>query len=931
MPAPLSSSSSSCLKHRLLGGASLGVMVLAASFAVTSPAMAQAINEAVNTNPATDLTAATDVTDDGDTAKDYGVIDVNTNPTSLTSITLNSDDTIRITDTDIGATGTATLNGAFQINSARNVDVIFAESNVGGIGNDGRFIVTGNLEGVGGGQGGGLDLSVRNAETGSTEQNENFFQVNGNTNLSAVTVTAGNAFTDVGGSDIAVNFGDATTDTFAATTLSVTGGAGAALTGPDAAGGFATVTISGDATTTGAVTVLSGAAGFDAGQDTGGNAHLIFSGNSNTVTLGGALTIRIGDDAADGNSGLAQASFASMTVNANGGVTLFDDGSTSHSAILELNGTGNQTFNGAIDGQAAGDGTVLVNNAGGMVTFNNTIGDGTTIGLVQINGGTNTLFNDNIGTMNFTVGGPGSTLTFNATDASQVVIGNGGAGALTLDDGTINLGSNVGNTDTVFNVGAGVAALPTENAADGGITVNLAANFTTGAIALIDAEDTQDFTAGGGPDVVAAFAVTDTALTDFTVQARGGAADIVEITAAARTATETATLLGVTTNEANALRQAVTSTATSGDTTNLDNLTAALNAGGTQATNAARQVGPQGETLEGGGQVAFSATGQQQGITGDRLSGFRSGDPRFVSAFAATENGFSGGDYSAPYSASAPRYSSSVWFQAFGGVADADADTLIAGYDAAFGGAMIGVDGMVTDNITIGAFGSYTLSSVDGDGVGNAQLDANTYTIGVYAGYTGASFYLDGFASYAGSDNDVTRTAFGQTITGEYDASQFAIGAALGVPIEVSSNVFITPNASLTYNHYDADSYTETGSLGFSATVNPGSASQLTGTLGARFHAVYEDIDGSGTDFIPEVRLGVIGDLVDDDSVSTATFTGGGTAFNVTGTDTDDIGALIGLGLALDNDGWAAGISYDGDIRSDYMSHTARAEFRWKF
>lgn len=55
------------------------------------------------------------------------------------------------------------------------------------------------------------------------------------------------------------------------------------------------------------------------------------------------------------------------------------------------------------------------------------------------------------------------------------------------------------------------------------------------------------------------------------------------------------------------------------------------------------------------------------------------GDPRFVSAFAATENGFSGGDYSAPYSASAPRYSSSVWFHAFGGVADADANTYTIG------------------------------------------------------------------------------------------------------------------------------------------------------------------------------------------------------------------------------------------------------------
>lgn len=922
MPAPLSSSSSSCLKHRLLGGASLGVMVLAASFAVTSPAVAQVISSDNGAAPDAlvgDAGGTVAITNDADAAEDFGVIDTDGGADNFASITLtDSDVTIFVHDATAGGE-TSTVGGNLSIEAARTASFIFAGSDTGTASNDATLVINGNLGDGAGGQGGSLAISVRD----QVDQDASRFDANGSTNLSAVTVTAGAASNTVGGGDINANFGDATTDTFAATTLEVHGGDGAPATDvANSSGGHADVDISGNATTTGTVLVESGNAGADA-ADNGGNAHLSFESNTGTVTLGGLLTVRVGADAGGGDSGTPQVSFASMTVNANGGIALDDNASPSANAIAEFNGTGNQTVNGFINGTNAGDGELWVTNTGGMVTFNNTIGDTDAIGLVRIDGGANVLFNDNIGTTSFTLNGVGSTLAFNATDAVQVALGTGGT--LTLDQSTINLGSNLGAGDTVFQLDqAGAASnLTVTTPVANEITVNLAANFTTGTLTLID--DDADNSAD-----VAQFTATDTALTVFTVGSADTNNDIV-ITAAATTNAQAAATLGVTTDQANALRQAVTSTATSGDTTNLDNLTAALNAGGTQATNAARQVGPQGETLEGGAQVAFSATGQQQGITGGRLSGFRSGDPRFVSAFAATENGFSGGDYSAPYSASAPRYSSSVWFQAFGGVADADADTLIAGYDAAFGGAMIGVDGMVTDNITIGAFGSYTLSSVDGDGVGNAQLDANTYTIGVYAGYTGASFYLDGFASYAGSDNDVTRTAFGQTITGEYDASQFAIGAALGVPIEVSSNVFITPNASLTYNHYDADSYTETGSLGFSATVNPGSASQLTGTLGARFHAVYEDIDGSGTDFIPEVRLGVIGDLVDDDSVSTANFVGGGTAFNVTGTDTDDIGALIGLGLALDNDGWAAGISYDGDIRSDYMSHTARAEFRWKF
>lgn len=188
---------------------------------------------------------------------------------------------------------------------------------------------------------------------------------------------------------------------------------------------------------------------------------------------------------------------------------------------------------------------------------------------------------------------------------------------------------------------------------------------------------------------------------------------------------------------------------------------------------------------------------------------------------------------------------------------------------------------------------------------------------------------MDGFASFAGSDNDVSRTALAQTITASYDANQFAIGATLGMPIEVSSNIFITSNASLTCNYYNADNYTESGSAGFSAAVNSGSSSQLTGALGARLHAVYEQADG--TSFIPELRVSIIGDLVDDDAVSTATFTGRGSTFNVTGTDADDIGAQIGIGLAMESDEWSTGISYDADLRGDFKSHTGRAEFRWKF
>lgn len=133
------------------------------------------------------------------------------------------------------------------------------------------------------------------------------------------------------------------------------------------------------------------------------------------------------------------------------------------------------------------------------------------------------------------------------------------------------------------------------------------------------------------------------------------------------------------------------------------------------------------------------------------------------------------------------------------------------------------------------------------------------------------------------------------------------------------------------YNHYDADGYTETGSLGFSAAVNPDSVSRLTGTISARIQSVHENFSNGDTTFIPELRLALVGDLIDDDATATVNFVGGGTAYQVTGTDTSDIGALVGIGLALNNPAWVASVSYEADIRSDYLSHTASAEFWLRF
>lgn len=584
--------------------------------------------------------------------------------------------------------------------------------------------------------------------------------------------------------------------------------------------------------------------------------------------------------------------------------------------------------NSAITGDITGAGNLVVGNAAhDRLTLGGGAGTSSTVSIAGIGGqgdifiagGSSVTFNSTyVGTAvtsDFDMWEAGSTLTINSTGTTAITL----PGTLTLDAGTIVLGSKIGAGDTVFDVGD-LDQLGVDT------TVQLSVAFTNGAITFVDSVANE---ADELPNLV----LVNNALATYawSTVAEDAATDNLVIDATARTAADTATQLGVSSQVANTVLQAVTSASTAGDTTGLNALSAEINAGGTRATQAANQIGVQGDVVGASSGIAFQISGQQYDLASNRLGGLRgASDGRFASAFSAAETGFSGGDLDGFY-AYPPQTRGSIWFEGFGGIASADGDTNAAGYDAAFGGATIGIDGTISDQVTVGVLGAYTASSVDGDGAGNAQMDANTYQVALYGSYTTDDFYLDGFAGYAYADNELTRTAVGQTITADYSSSQFTAGLAGGVPLAVGSQVYITPNASLTYNHYAADSYTETGSLGFSSRVTPDAVSQLTGTIGARIHAVYENLMSDGTSMVPELRIGLGYDIIDGDAVSTATFTGGGTAYTVTGTNTDDLAGLVGIGLSFDNPDWTAGVAYDADIRSDYMSHTASAEYRFRF
>lgn len=533
-------------------------------------------------------------------------------------------------------------------------------------------------------------------------------------------------------------------------------------------------------------------------------------------------------------------------------------------------------------------------------------------GTIQIAEGSAVTINAAVtGSGKFASTGANTVLTINTVDATSVT-----QGSISLDQGMLILGTNIGDGDTIF-------AGDLSHGGTAPTLVQVSENFQEGIIVLVNSDTDESAN-------VANFNVVDTDLVDYVIRSRQGDASVIELFAQLSAIQNP----GIAVSQFAALEQALAAAIVIGDTTIIMAIRDAI-AVGTQSESAlAGQISVQQSSVGAGARVGFQVAGDQQQIAGNRLTGRRGAtDARFASAFS--ETGFAGGDpITSTLSPNEPRYAGSIWMQAYGGVAEAEGNSIAAGYDASFGGAMIGIDGAISDTVAIGVFGGYSLADVDGDGSGNAQLETSSYSAGVYGSYTGENFYLDAFGSFTYGENETARTLTlvgTNRYAGSYDSEQISLAISGGVPVELAPSVFITPNASLTWSHYEADGYTEVGPAPLANTVSAVSATQLTGTIGTRIHAVYENFDGVGTTFVPEARLGVSYDLVDQAAAATASFSGGGVAYQVTGTDISNVGALVGLGLSLNNAGWSAGISYDADIRSDFMSHTARAEFRWSF
>jgi len=730
----------------------------------------------------------------------------------------------------------------------------------------------------------------------------------------------------------------AATITIASITLDAGGTAGnVTITDTDDNTGALTVNITGDLITGGTLTITTA-------EDTDDELTTVDVGGTLTVT--GATEIDAGGSSVKGDI-LVNLSGADITFT--GGVDLADI-STTGSSTLMFDGTVAQTITGAIDGDAADEGILKIDNtSSGGATFATAIGATALTGIDISESDSTATFNlavdattiTNTGTATFTttttatniniettgtatftgkiIETDSSTSELDLAGAATAIIGFGhttAGSSNTMDDvdmsstATLILADTITNGMHVF----GTASVDAADIADGS-KIYMPVNLSNGQTIII-------FKTDGGADVDEA---TDSALQNNALMTYDAAGTNTTIVTATEVAEATvATNLSIATNEARALSQAYAAAIndTVADATAEDAFGNALNALGgmtaTTDTDLALQVAPQTDTIGGSAVATRAMTGTVQGIVSNRMASLRSGDA-YVTGISAG-NGMS---------------ANSGFIQAFGSEAEqkntGPTTAKVYGYDSSTSGLAIGFDGMTDDGSTIGLSASYSSTDVDGKGTGKSKNAIDSYTVSVYADKATDNGYIEGSLTYGINDNTSSRlvntAGLSRTYTGNYDSEQISLKVGGGAPQEVKDGTFVTPYFSATGTIISTDSYTETSTTASDALrlkIAQDDINSLVGTAGVKAHMVTD----KGT---PMISFAINNEFGDTTINSTNTYTGGGTAFK-TSTNVEELSATLGLGYSFGNDVSSININYEANANEDdYLSHYGTVKIISKF
>jgi outer membrane autotransporter protein len=234
-------------------------------------------------------------------------------------------------------------------------------------------------------------------------------------------------------------------------------------------------------------------------------------------------------------------------------------------------------------------------------------------------------------------------------------------------------------------------------------------------------------------------------------------------------------------------------------------------------------------------------------------------------------------------------HGSGFWAAGIGAYRNQDADGVDVGFDTTLGGLLVGYDAEVSAGTRVGGFLGASTSRFETD-ANSQEIDADSYFGGIYAGFTGDSYFLDlavtGGMSEQSSDRTITNNlVIGglEHATADYDGLFISPSATIGTAFAITGGSLI-PSLRARYAGLFLDSYDESGS-----------AADLS----------VEDRDVNVFDFRAQLAYALAAKPVNDGTLHTAFRFGADAAF----ADNDNVEAAL-LGTALNFD-----VSGDDTVR----------------
>lgn len=735
--------------------------------------------------------------------------------------------------------------------------------------------------------------------------------------------------------------------------------------------------------------INSSAAGTAGIFNNGGNTEFDDSSAAGSASLNNANNGRVTffDSSTAGNAtitnnntgltlirGTSTAGNAVITNNS-GGRTLFDDGGSAGNATITSNAGGQTVF----FTNSTGGNARLIANGTGFVDFSNGPATNTAgslegsgrffLGGVTLTVGSNNLSTDVSGIIQDggTGGGAGASLIKTGSGKLTLSGNNAYSGGTTVQAGILSVNGTVLGTLQVLNSGtlSGTGTVGTTMIAAGGIiapgnsigTLNVAGNVTLAAGSIYDVE----ITSAGTSNLIAAAGVA-------TLQ--GGTVSVRALDPATSYHTgQTYRILSaqggvVGTFDPNVLTNSAFLDATLANTAKAVDLTIAVKQSSTGgggpfpiAAITPHQIATAGalNTLPQSGNslglyntlLVLDAASAREAF--DALSGevYVSAttvlleDSRFLrdAAINRIRASFSGvaavADPIMAYGDDGPKLVPAVtdqfgvWGTGFGNWGSRESNGHAADLESTTGGFLVGADTQIADSWRLGLLAGYSHTSFNVDDR-NSSGDSDNYHLGVYGGSQWGNLGFRAGATYTWHDINIRRSiafpGFSDDASAEYNARTAQVFGELGYRID-TNRVAFEPFVNLAYVNFKTDAFAETGGAAALVSRKTDTDDTFT-TLGVR----------ASSDFmlgnVTTAARGMLGwrhAFGDTTPHSNLAFTGS-SAFAISGVAIAKDTLVLEAGLDFKLSPQATiGVFYSGQFAGKAQDNTFKADISFKF